>query len=92
VPWDVPRGAHVLGFSPSFRVLSGILSSLWCVDLSLLSWAPCVFVSLLLFFSFFKDFYLFYVCEYTVDVFRHTRRGHRIPLQMDVRHHVVAGN
>jgi hypothetical protein len=28
----------------------------------------------------FKKVYLFYVCEYTVDVFRHTRRGHRIPL------------
>jgi hypothetical protein len=41
----------------------------------------------------FKDFfiYLFYVCEYTVSVFRHTRRGHRIPLQMVVSHRVVAG-
>ena len=36
--------------------------------------------------------YLFYVYEYTVAVFRHTRRGHRIPLQMVVSHHVVAGN
>jgi hypothetical protein len=35
---------------------------------------------------------LFYVCEYTVAVFRHTRRGHCIPLQMVVSHHVVAGN
>jgi hypothetical protein len=25
--------------------------------------------------------YLFYVCEYTIAVFRHTRRGHQIPLQ-----------
>jgi hypothetical protein len=30
--------------------------------------------------------------EYTVAVFRHTRRGHQIPLQMVVSHHVVAGN
>jgi hypothetical protein len=30
--------------------------------------------------------------DYTVAVFRHTRRGHQIPLQMVVRHHVVAGN
>ena len=30
--------------------------------------------------------------EYTVTVFRHSRRGHRIPLQMVVSHHVVAGN
>jgi hypothetical protein len=49
-------------------------------------------------FSFFLSFlslrfiYLFYVYEYTVAVFRHTRRGHRIPLQMVVSHHVVAGN
>jgi hypothetical protein len=34
---------------------------------------------------------LLYVCEYTVAVFRHTRRGHRIPLQMVVSHYVVAG-
>jgi hypothetical protein len=38
----------------------------------------------------FKD--LFYVCEYTVTLFRHTRRGHWIPLQMVMSHHVVAGN
>jgi len=38
---------------------------------------------------FFKD--LFYICEYTVAVFRHTRTGHQIPLQMVVSHHVVAG-
>ena len=45
-------------------------------------------------FSFSKKFfniYLFYVYEYTVAVFRHTRRGHQIPLQMVVSHHVVAG-
>jgi hypothetical protein len=27
----------------------------------------------------FKD--LFYICEYSVTIFRHTRRGHQIPLQ-----------
>ena len=37
---------------------------------------------------FFKD--LLY--EYTVAVFRHTRRGHWIPFMMVVTHHVVAGN
>ena len=41
---------------------------------------------------FFFKIYLFHVCEYTVTVFRHTRRGHRIPLQMVVSYHVVAGN
>jgi hypothetical protein len=30
--------------------------------------------------SFFKDIYIFYVYEYTVAVFRHTRRGHQIPI------------
>jgi hypothetical protein len=34
--------------------------------------------------------YLFYVCKYTVAVFRHTGRGHQISLQMVVSHHVVA--
>jgi hypothetical protein len=34
---------------------------------------------------------LFIICEYTVAVFRYTRRGHRISLQMAVSHHVVAG-
>jgi hypothetical protein len=33
-----------------------------------------------------------FVCEYTVAVFRHTRRGHQIPLQMLGSHHVVAEN
>jgi hypothetical protein len=36
--------------------------------------------------------YLFYVYEYTIALFKHTRRGHQIPLQMVVSHHVVAGN
>ena len=36
--------------------------------------------------------FLFYICEYTVNVFRHSRRGHWIPLQMVVSHLVVAGN
>ena len=35
---------------------------------------------------------LFYVCEHTVAVLRHDRRGHQIPLQIAVSHHVVAGN
>jgi hypothetical protein len=41
---------------------------------------------------FFFKIYLFYIYEYTVDVYRHTRSGHQIPLQMVVSHHVVAGN
>jgi hypothetical protein len=34
---------------------------------------------------------LFYICEYTAAVFRHTKRGHQTPLKMVVSHHVVAG-
>jgi hypothetical protein len=36
--------------------------------------------------------YLFYLYEFTVAIFRHIRRGHQIPLQTVVSHHVVAGN
>ena len=43
-------------------------------------------------FFIFKKIYLFHVYEYNVPVFRHTRWGHQIPLQMFVSHHVVAGN
>jgi hypothetical protein len=42
--------------------------------------------------KFLKIIYLFNVYEYTVAVFRHTRRGHQISLQMVVSHHVIAGN
>jgi hypothetical protein len=43
--------------------------------------------------DFFFFFNLFYICgEYIVTVFRDTRRGHWISLQMVVSHHVVAGN
>jgi len=47
-------------------------------------------VQFLFCFVFFKD--LFILCEYTVAVFKHTRSGHQIPLQMVVSHRVVAGN
>jgi hypothetical protein len=39
-----------------------------------------------------SSFVLSYVNEYTIVVFRHTRRGHQISLQVVVSHHVVAGN
>jgi hypothetical protein len=41
---------------------------------------------------FFLKVYLFYLYEYTVDVFRHTRRGHQIQLQMVVSHRMAAVN
>jgi hypothetical protein len=42
-------------------------------------------------FPFLKKIYLFIICKYTVAVFRHSRRGSRISLQMVVSYHVVAG-
>jgi hypothetical protein len=36
--------------------------------------------------------YLFYVYEYMVAVFGHTKKGHQIVLQMVVSHRVVAEN
>jgi hypothetical protein len=42
-------------------------------------------------FFFFLKIYLFIICKYTVAVFRHSRRGSQISLQMVVSHHVVAG-
>jgi hypothetical protein len=41
--------------------------------------------------DFFFKIYLFIIYKYTVAVFRHTRRGRQISLQMVVSHHVVAG-
>jgi hypothetical protein len=64
-------------FQPSQAVNPGLLLSFFCH---------------FLFFFFFFNIYLFNVYEYTVAIFRHTRRGHRIPLQMVMSHHVVAGN
>jgi hypothetical protein len=43
-------------------------------------------------FLFFPFLNLFYVYEYAVAVSRHTRRGHQIPLQKVVSHHIVARN
>jgi hypothetical protein len=41
--------------------------------------------------SFLKKRFIYYMNKYVVAVFRHTRKGHQISLQMVVRHHVVAG-
>jgi len=44
--------------------------------------------------GFIKHYFLkrfIYYIQYSVAVFRHTRGGHQIPLQMVVSHHVVAG-
>jgi hypothetical protein len=43
------------------------------------------------FFFVFLKIYLYIICEYPVAVFRCTRRGRQISLQMVMSHHVVAG-
>jgi hypothetical protein len=48
------------------------------------------FKSMSLWRAFFFKIYLLIICKYTVAVFRHTRRGSQILLQMVVSHHVVA--
>jgi hypothetical protein len=40
---------------------------------------------------FFFKIYLYIICEYTVTVFRHSRKGCQISLRVVVSHHVVAG-
>jgi uncharacterized membrane protein YwaF len=54
---------------------------------------PTLQHKLALSFSFFSFFFkdLFIICKYIVAVFRDTKRGHQISLQMVVSHHVVAG-
>ena len=41
--------------------------------------------------SFFKDLFIYYMCKHTVAVFRHTRRGCQISLQMAVSHMWLLG-
>jgi hypothetical protein len=43
------------------------------------------------YFLFFKKDLFIIMSKYTVAVFRHSRRGRQISLQMVVSHHVVAG-
>jgi hypothetical protein len=53
----------------------------------------CLYLVFILFYFilFFVFLDLFIICKYTVAVFRHSRRGRQILLQMVVSHHVVAG-
>jgi hypothetical protein len=51
----------------------------------------CLITKEVCLFFFFQILFI-YVCEYTVTLSRHTRKGHQIPLQMVVSHQVVAGN
>jgi hypothetical protein len=69
--------------------LQGKLWSLLLTNLSRLFLAAGFW--LFCFFVFFKT-YLLYVYEYTVAVFRHTRKGYQIPLEMVVSHHMGARN
>ena len=79
-------GMQLFGYS---RRGGGLGDAVGCItvprsNLSTVCLFVCLFVCEL--------FIYFNVSEYPVVVFRHTRRGHRIPLQMLVSHHVVARN
>jgi hypothetical protein len=51
-----------------------------------------IFIYLFIYLFIHLFIYLFIVYAYAVVRFRHTRRGHWIPLQMVVNHHVVIGS
>jgi hypothetical protein len=95
-----PTRLHISGLHPVQSRHTSCLSTS-CLHVSkhgLCSWGnqPCLqkwkHVGCYLFIIIIIKIYLFYVCEYTAVLFRHTRRGHQIPLQMVVSHLVVAGN
>jgi hypothetical protein len=65
------------GYFLLFTIKPSLLTVEWPIQ--------CFFLSFLKIYLF---TYLLY--KYTVAVFRHTRRGHQISLQMVVSHHVVA--
>jgi hypothetical protein len=75
------------------RGFSFLVLSVWCSVYFLVTLIDTCFFKLGKF-SFLLKIYLFifYVYEDTVAVFRHTRRGHQIPLQMVVSHYVGPGN
>jgi len=55
--------------------------------------ASCLVSLQVFFFIFFKRFiYFMYVSTLSMSSSDNTRRGHWVPLQMVVSHHVVAGN
>jgi hypothetical protein len=76
--WELPRNREISRLTPPFSSSrQGPLCHLCCEGKNL--------------FFFFLKIYLFILCKYTVAVFRHSRRGSQILLQMVVSHHVVAG-
>jgi hypothetical protein len=89
--------SHIRQVSMSFWELQSLQSRILQAVVLFLAGciAPCrIFVkhiptSFLLFM--YLCIYLFITCKYTVAVFRDTRRGRQISLQMVVSHHVVSG-
>jgi hypothetical protein len=55
------------------------------IEIYLAGFSKFIFVVVILIF-------LFYVSEYTLNIFRHSRMGHQIPLTMLVINRVIAGN
>jgi hypothetical protein len=88
--------SHSNNNKPTFDI-NTVFKPVVLVGIVLVVWVPskCQALSLILHpckINFFLRFiYLLYVSKYTVSVFRHSRRGGQILLQMVVSHHVVAG-
>jgi hypothetical protein len=87
-PWFMPVRPAISTSRPSEvqASLSYLQSQTLSIDRK--GWVKKVFLAFTIFF--FK-IYLFIICKYTVAVFRHSRRGSQVSLQMVVSHHVVAG-
>ena len=66
------------------------VSSLYLEDQFLMHEEPTNILSILFFIFSFGFIYFIYMS--TLSLSSDTRRGHLIPLQMDVSHHVIAGN
>jgi hypothetical protein len=91
-PWALVR--HSVSMCRCSSVLVTPLSQHQCTAHSWSSWRwnpihftlmeICLILVTLRSVLFCFKIYLFYLCEYTVAVFRHTRKGHQIPLQVVV--------
>ena len=84
LPAEPSLQPFVLFWFGSFCVLSVLRMDLGasCILQSCISSSPPLFLKI----------YLFIICKYTVPIFRHSKRGHQISLQMVVSHHAAAGN
>jgi hypothetical protein len=77
-----------VGAGIELRTFGTIVSVLLTTEPSL---QPVCFVETGFFSILFFFLRFIYLHEYTIALTRHTRRGHQIPLQMVMSHHVLVG-